>query len=163
MKITQKEFNRIRNIKILDLQVCDFCHRLNILNLGWKPFGKFYCRLHEADYLVCWELCYKVCRNIWGCQLYRKEVSPIELATGLKKAVIKPNKPYDKCACYLCGKELKGASKKGVVKNRNNPSFWGIESEFKILCLKCLGKRFYGKLETSKRKTFNKYVKRGYE
>ena len=158
MKITQKEFDRIRNIKILDIQVCDFCHRLNILNLGWKSFGKFYCRLHEAEYLVCWELCYKVCRNIWGCQLF-SEVPPMELAVPL----VKPNKPYDKCACYLCGKELRGAGKTRKIKNRNNPNFWGIKSEFKILCLKCLGKRFYGKLEASKRKTFNKYAKRGYE
>ena len=158
MKITQKEFNRIRNLKILDIQVCDFCHRLNILNLGWKPFGKFYCRLHEVDYLVCWELCYKVCRNIWGCQLF-SEVPPIKLAVPL----VKPNKLYDKCACYLCGKELRGAGKTRKIKNRNNPNFWGIKSEFKILCLKCLGKRFYGKLEASKRKTFNKYAKRDYE
>jgi hypothetical protein len=63
----------------------------------------------------------------------------------------------------LCSKELAGAGKTGKIKNRNNPSFWGIKSEFKILCLGCLGKRFYGKLEPSKRKTFNKYVKRGYE
>jgi hypothetical protein len=28
--------------------------------------------------------------------------------------------------------------------------------------LECLGKKFYGKLEPNKRKTFNKYVKRGY-
>ncbi|CAI2190533.1 3117_t:CDS:2, partial [Funneliformis geosporum] len=39
--------------------------------------------------------------------------------------VVKPNKPYDWAGCYWCGKELKGASKKGVVKNRNNPQFWG--------------------------------------
>ena len=163
MRLTQKEFDRIRNLKTLDIQVCDFCHRLNILNLGWKPFGKFYCRLHEVDYLICWKLCYKVCLNIWDCQLYRKEVSPIKLATDLKKTVIKPNKPYDKCACYLCSKELKGAGKTGLIKNRNNPSFWGIKTEFKVLCLGCLGKKFYKKLEPSKRKTYGKYVRRGYE
>lgn len=158
MKLTWKDFNRIRHLKTLDLQWCDFCHRLNILNLGWKPFGKFYCRLHEADYLVCWELCYKVCRRIWGCRLYREESSPIELATGL----VKPNRTYDLANCYLCFKELKGAGKTGKIKNRNNPSFWDIKSEWKILCLKCLGKKFHNKLEPSKRKTFNKYVKRGY-
>lgn len=160
MEITRKEYDRIRHLKTLDIQQCDFCHRLNILNLGWKPFGKFYCRLHEADYLVCWELCYKVCRNIWGCQLYRKEeVPPIELAVP----PVKPNRPYDLAACYLCSRELKGAGKTGKVKNRNNPSFWGIRTEFKILCLKCLGKRFYRKLSVEKRKTFNRYLKRGYE
>ncbi|CAH1768795.1 19952_t:CDS:2 [Entrophospora sp. SA101] len=39
------------------------------------------------------------------------------------REVVPPNKPYDRANCYLCGKELVGASKKGVVKNRNNPSF----------------------------------------
>lgn len=157
MYLSRKDFNRIRHLKILDLQLCDFCHKLNILNLGWKPFGKFYCRLHEAEYLVCWELCYKVCRRIWDCHLYREAEKPIV------QELIKPNHPYDLTNCYLCFKELKGASKKGVIKNRNNPSFWGIETEFKILCLKCLGKKFYEKLSGEKRKTFNKYVRRGYE
>ena len=157
MRISQKDFDRIRHIKTLDLQLCDFCQKLNILNLGWKPFGKFYCRLHEAEYLVCWKLCYKVCRNIWGCQLYRKEEAEPLIEP------VKPNKVYDLASCYLCSKELKGAGKTGKIKNRNNPSFWGIKSERKILCLKCLGKKFYNKLEPSKRKTWNKYVKRGYE
>jgi hypothetical protein len=157
MEITRKEFDRIKEIKILDIQVCNFCQRLNILNLGWKPFGKFYCRLHEAEYLVCWDLCYKVCLNIWGCELYSEVpgVRPIR--------PVKPNKSYDKCVCYLCSKELAGASKKGVVKNRNNPGFWGVESEWKILCLGCIGKRFYEKLSGGKRRTWNKYVRRGYE
>lgn len=157
MRLTQKEFDRIRNLKTLDIQVCNFCHRLNLLNLGWKPFKNYYCRLHEAEYLVCPDLCYKVCRNIWGCQLYQS----VELEPLIEP--VKPNKPYDLATCYLCSKELKGAGKTGKVKNRNNPSFWGIKSEWKILCLKCLGKKFYSKLEPSKRKTFNKYVKRGYE
>jgi hypothetical protein len=162
MRISQKDFDRIRHLKTLDFQVCDFCQKLNILNLGWEPFGKFYCRLHKADYLVCWELCYKVCRNIWGCQLYKKfgEVPPMKLAAPLKKAV---NQEHYRASCYLCSKELKGAGKHGTIKNRNNPSFWGISTEFKILCLKCLGKKFYSKLEPSKRKSFSKYVKRGYE
>lgn len=157
MRISQAEYQKIKHLKTLDIQVCDFCRRLNILNLGWKPFGKFYCRLHEAEYLVCWNLCYKVCRNIWRCQLYQ----PVEPKPLVEP--VKPNKVYDLAACYLCSKQLKGAGKHGVVKNRNNPSFWGIKSEFKILCLKCLGKKFYGKLSPEKRKTFNKYVKRSYE
>lgn len=157
MEITRTEFNRIKHLKFLDIQLCDFCHRLNILNLGWKPFGKFYCRLHKAEYVVCWEMCYKVCLNIWGCELY-KEVPRVR---GVEP--VKPNKVYDKCACYLCGKELVAASKKSVIKNRNNPSFWGIRTEFKVLCLGCLGKKFYKKLSGSKRKTYQKYLKRGYE
>lgn len=39
---------------------------------------------------------------------------------------IKPNRPYDWASCYLCGKELKGAGKHGVVKNRNNLIFEGL-------------------------------------
>lgn len=157
MRLTKKEFDRIRNLKILDIQVCNFCHRLNILNLGWKSFEKYYCRLHEAEYLVCPDLCYKVCRNIWGCQLYQS-VEPESLVEP-----VKPNKPYDLATCYLCSKELKGAGKHGVVKNRNNPDFWGISTEFKILCLKCIGKKFYKQLSGEKRKTWGKYVRRGYE
>ena len=155
-KLTWEEHEKIKDIKVLDLEICDFCKRLNILNLGWKSFGKFYCRLHEAEYMICWELCYKVCLNIWGCELY-KEVPRVR---GEK---VKPNKAYDWAKCYLCGKELKSASKKSTIKNRNNPSFWGVKSEFKILCLGCLGKRYLSKLSGSKRKTYWKYLKRGYE
>jgi hypothetical protein len=158
MEITRKEFDRIRNLKTLDIQTCDFCHRLNILNLGWKPFGKFYCRLHQAEYIVCWELCYKVCLNIWGCQLYRE----VEPARPDERPPIKPNRPYDWANCYLCGKELRGAGKTGKIKNRNNPRFWGLNTEYGILCLRCVGKKYYQKLAKSKRRTFNKYVKRGY-
>lgn len=67
--------------------------------------------------MLCLELCYKVALNILDCQLYQ-EVSGTRLLRP-----VKPNKSYDKCACYLCGKELVGASKKSTIKNRNNPSF----------------------------------------
>jgi len=155
MKIICKEFNRIKNLKTLDIQVCNFCHKLNLLNLGWKPFGEFYCRTHEADYTVCRELCYKVCLNIWDCQLYRK-------VKETQRKPVKPNRSYYLCTCYLCGKELKGAGKTGKVKNRNNPSFWGISTKFKILCLGCLKKKHYRKLAKEKRKMLNKYLKRDY-
>jgi len=67
--------------------------------------------------VLCPQLCLKVARNILGCDLYvaLPRVRPIKM--------VKPNRSYDKCACYLCFKELRGASKKSVVKNRNNPSF----------------------------------------
>lgn len=156
MKITWKEFNRIKDLKVLDIQLCSFCQKLNILNLGWKPFRKFYCRLHETDYILCWELCYKACLNIWGCELYSE-------AKEVQRKEVKVSQKHYKSNCYLCFKELKGAGKHGVIKNRNNPSFWGIESQWKVLCLSCLGKKHYKKLSESKRKTFNKYVKRGYE
>jgi len=155
MKITRKEFERIRDLKILDIQLCSFCQKLNILNLGWKPFGKFYCRLHEAEYILCPELCYKVCLNIWGCELYQE-------VRKVSRAVIPSNQKYNWAKCYCCGEKLKGAGKTGIVKNRNNSTFWGIEEKF-ISCLECIRKKFYGKLEPGKRRTFNKYVKRGYE
>jgi hypothetical protein len=31
------------------------------------------------------------------------------------------------------------------------------------MCLGCIGKKFYNRLSAGKRKTFRKYVKRGYE
>jgi len=34
MKISQAEFERIRDLKELDIQICDFCHQITILNLG---------------------------------------------------------------------------------------------------------------------------------
>ena len=90
-----------------------------------------------------------------GCELVRKRKQRTE-------EPIKPNKPYDWASCYLCGKELAGASKKGVIKNRNNPGFWGIGSNYKILCLKCIGKEFYKRMSSGKRKTWRKYLGRGY-
>jgi len=105
--------------------------------------------------VLCSELCLPVSRNIIGCELVRKRVKRTEEPP-------KPNKPYDWANCYLCGKELKGAGKHGVVKNRNNPNFWGIGSVYKILCLECMGKEFYGRMVGWQRKKFREYVRRGY-
>jgi len=157
LKISFQDYQKLNQLKSLDIQICSFCSRVNILNLGWPVFGQFYCRLHEAEYVLCPELCYKVCLNIWGCELYR-EVPP----TRPPVKPTKPNKPYDKCACYLCGKELRGAGKTGQIKNRNNPGFWGINTEYRILCLECVGGKYLGELSGSKRKTYGKYVGRGY-
>jgi hypothetical protein len=96
-----------------------------------------------------------VSRNIIGCELTRKRAK----RTG---EVVKPNKPYDWAGCYVCGKELKGASKKGVVKNRNNPQFWGVSSVYKILCLGCMGRKFYKRMVDWQRKKFREYRRRGY-
>jgi len=153
--LTWKDWKRLEPLKELDIQVCDFCQQLNILNLGWKPFDNLYCLTHEKKHTVCRELCYKVCLNILGCELYKK-------VKEVQRKVIKPNQKYYQSNCYSCSKELKGAGKTGKIKNRNNPSFWGISTELKILCLVCIRKKFYGKLTTEKRKTLNKYVKRGY-
>lgn len=154
-KLSWEEYQKIKDIKILDLEICDYQH-INILNLGWEAWGKWYCSKHEKEHVLCSELCLPVSKNIIGCELVRKRTKRTE-------EPIKPNRPYDLTNCYLCFKELKGASKKSVVKNRNNPNFWGIGSVYKILCLKCIGKEFYNRLNNSKRKTWRKYVKRGYE
>jgi len=153
-RLTQEEHQKIREIKVLDLELCDFGH-LNILNLGWESWGKWYCKKHEKEHVLCKELCLPISRNVIGCELTRKRNKRTE-------EPIKPNKPYYLTNCYLCFKELKGAGKHGVVKNRNNPNFWGVSSSYKILCLECMGKEFYNRLSSSKKKTWRKYVKRGY-
>ena len=153
-KLTWSEYQRIKDIKVLDLEICEFRH-VNILNLGWENWGKWYCGKDEREHVLCPELCLKVARNIIGCELLRRRSK----RTG---EPVKPNKPYDWCSCYLCGKDLKSASKKGVVKNRNNPGFWGVSSSYKILCLGCIGKEFYRRMVGWQRKKFREYRRRGY-
>jgi hypothetical protein len=34
-KLTREEYQRIKDLKVLDLEICDYRH-VNILNLGWK-------------------------------------------------------------------------------------------------------------------------------
>jgi hypothetical protein len=152
--IKQEEYERIREIKGLDLEICDYGH-VNILNLGWEVWGKWFCRKHEKEHVLCPGLCLPVSRNVLGCELVRKRTKRTEDSP-------KPNKPYDWANCYLCGKELRGASKKGVVKNRNNPNFWGVSSSYKILCLECIGRKFYNRLANWQKKKFREYWRRGY-
>lgn len=153
-RLTWEEHQRIKDIKILDLELCDYGH-MNILNLGWEAWGKWYCKQHEKEHVLCPKLCLPVSRNIIGCELVRKRSKRTEKP-------VKPNCPYDWARCYLCSKELKGASKKGVVKNRNNPNFWGIGSSYKILCLECMGKKYYNRLVDWQKKKFREYRRRGY-
>ena len=155
MKISRAEFERIRNLKTLDIQQCSFCQQITILNLGWLPFQRLHCQACQEEHVLCPKLCLPVAQNIFGCHLF-KEFKPID------REVVPPNKPYDRANCYLCGKELRGAGKTGVVKNRNNPSFWGISSSYKILCLGCIRKKYYPSMTKGKQRTFNKYLKRGY-
>lgn len=63
--------------------------------------------------------------------------------------------------CEKCEGNIAVASKKRVVKNRNDPRFWGLEVEEKVLCLECIGK-FAGEMPVGKRYVFRKYLKRGY-
>lgn len=153
-RLTQEEYQKIRDIKTLDLEICDYQH-VNILNLGWEAWGKWYCSKHEKEHILCPELCLPVSRNIIGCELVRKR-------TKRSEKPVKPNRPYDWASCYLCFKELKGAGKHGVIKNRNDPGFWGVSSSYKILCLECLGKKYYNRLVDWQRKKFREYRRRGY-
>ncbi len=156
VRISQKENQKLSQLKELDIQVCSFCQKITILNLGWGGFQKLLCQTCQEEHVLCPELCFGVARNIFDCWLYQElpRVRPIE--------VVKPNRPYDWANCYLCGKELRGAGKTGQIKNRNNPGFWGLNTEYKILCLECLGQRFIEQLSKSKRRSYFKYVKRGY-
>ena len=152
--IKQEEYERIREIKVLDLEICDYGH-VNILNLGWEVWGKWYCGKHEREHVLCPGLCLPVSRNVLRCELIRKRAKR-------SKEQVKPNKPYYLTNCYLCFKELKGAGKHGVVKNRNDPKFWGVSSSYKILCLRCVGREFYKRMSSGKKKTWRKYLRRGY-
>ena len=60
--------------------------------------------------------------------------------------------------CGNCSQEIKGSLRNGKAKNRNNPAFWGLETEEKVLCGQCLEKR-KGEITSAKRKEFNRYVK----
>lgn len=48
--------------------------------------------------------------------------------------------------CEKCEGNIAVASKKRVVKNRNDPRFWGVRSSYKMLCLECIGKKFYKRM-----------------
>jgi hypothetical protein len=64
--------------------------------------------------------------------------------------------------CESCGKELKAANNMRIIKNRNDPHFWGLKIPPKILCLTCL-KNFQKLIPIRrKRKLLNEYLKRGY-
>lgn len=153
-ELSQEEYQKIRDIKELDLEICDYGH-VNILNLGWEAWGRWYCKKHEGEHILCSELCLPVSRNVIGCELVRKRTKKTE-------EPVKPNRPYDLANCYSCGKELKSAGKTGKIKNRNNPRFWGIGSNYKILCLGCIGKEFYGRMVGWQRKKYREYIRRGY-
>jgi hypothetical protein len=48
-----------------------------------------------------------------------------------------------------------------VVKNRNDPRFWGLEVEKKVLCGNCLGK-LVEQMPRRKKYLFKEYRRRGY-
>lgn len=64
--------------------------------------------------------------------------------------------------CEGCDGTITAASKKRVIKNRNDPRFWGLSVMEKVLCLACIGKEYYEVMEEWQRKKFREYIRRGY-
>ena len=63
--------------------------------------------------------------------------------------------------CERCEKIISSAGHHRVVKNRNDPKFWGLEVEEKVLCGNCLG-NLVEKMPRRKKYLFKEYGKRGY-
>ena len=61
--------------------------------------------------------------------------------------------------CESCEREISVARKKRVIKNRNDPRFWGLEVKEKVLCLECLS-NYWEKMPKKKKYVFNKYLGR---
>ena len=93
--------------------------------------------------MLCPSLCLPVSRNILDCELTRKRAKRT-------RGPIKPNQPYYLCSCYLCGKELKGAGKHGVIKNRNNPGFEELVLLIRYFVLNVWGRSFMGEWWTDR-------------
>lgn len=67
-------------------------------------------------------------------------------------------------SCEICAKSIPVASKKRVIKNRNDPRFWGLVIKAKILCGDCLAnyQEIMPPLRYRKKYLFKEYQKRGY-
>lgn len=63
--------------------------------------------------------------------------------------------------CERCEESIAVASKKRVIRNRNDPRFWGLEVEEKVLCGSCLGK-LVEQMPLRKKYLFREYEKREY-
>jgi hypothetical protein len=61
--------------------------------------------------------------------------------------------------CPGCERRIESAGHHGVIKNRNDPSFWGLNVPQKVLCGDCL-KNLVGQMPINKKYTFKKYRKR---
>ncbi|KLL04872.1 MAG: hypothetical protein MRERV_1c057 [Mycoplasmataceae bacterium RV_VA103A] len=67
---------------------------------------------------------------------------------------------YGYTHCESCQQEVKGAGKHGVIKNRNDPRFWGLNTTEKALCGGCLEER-KGEMSAVRRAEFNRYRRVG--
>jgi len=68
--------------------------------------------------------------------------------------------PFISSWCFECFAFIREALRHGVIKNRHDARFWGL-NEKKALCGDCLGKRL-GEMSPHKRYLWEKYRKRGY-
>ena len=62
--------------------------------------------------------------------------------------------------CEKCESRIESAGHHGVIKNRNDPKFWGLEVKERILCGKCL-ESIKEKMLPLRRAEFNRYRKVG--
>jgi len=60
--------------------------------------------------------------------------------------------------CERCETSILAASKKRVIKNRNDPQFWGLEVKEKILCGNCLASKKEN-MPSLRKAEFNRYRK----
>lgn len=88
------------------------------------------------------------------CRCVENEKTRVKIIFGDGRGVIK-------CEGVECNRILDSAGHHQVIKNRNNPAFWGLDIPEKVLCLACV-KRQVERLTVERRKVLNKYVKRGY-
>ena len=65
-----------------------------------------------------------------------------------------------KCEREECGKIISGAGHHGVIKNRNNPGFWGLNVKERVLCGECLEER-KADMKPLRKAEFNRYRKVG--
>lgn len=67
---------------------------------------------------------------------------------------------YGYTYCEICETRIAGAGKHGIIKNRNDPKFWGLNVKEKVLCGKCLESKKENMLPLRKAE-FNRYRKAG--
>ena len=93
---------------------------------------------HLPNQCACLEIEAKEIYLLFGNSLREMEEKLRKCACEMSEKVRVSSDYY--AWCESCDKTIEVASKKRVIKNRNDPRFWGIESEFKILCLECMEK-----------------------